>query len=221
LAWWIHHKELFCKEIIFEKGSMRTVLLIASWLVTAYTFLIIFRILAEWFVGAGQGRVWGVLKAVTAPPLAAFRWMKFLRRGEVDFTPLPAIISLQLISFLFQYLAAARIISAASVVAAVLLALWRILFSLLLFFLLLTAVRLAGLFFAKQPSSAFFRMVDVIISPLARAGARLLPARRSITYRTALLVIFIVLALVAATGILFVEPSLILMNLRTGVDLLY
>ena len=200
---------------------MQTVLLIASWIVTAYTFLIIFRILVEWFTGVAFGHAWEILRKITDPPLVAFRWIKFLRRGAIDFTPLPAIISLQLISFLLHYFAVVRIISAGSILAAVLLAFWRALFSILIFFLLLTTVRLAGLFFAKNPTSAFFRMIDSIIGPLARSAARILPAQRTITYRTVLLILLLVLVIVAVTGILFVEPHLILLNLRTGIDLFY
>lgn len=200
---------------------MRTVLLVASVVVTAYTFFLIFRILIEWFTGIAYGRAWRILKAGTEPPLAAFRWMKFLHRGAVDFTPLPAIITLQLISFLLYYFAVARVVSAASLLAGLLLSLWRILFSILLFFLLLTAVRLISLFVLRRPVSPFLKMIDALVAPLAHLASRLLSSRGSVSYRVVLIILFVVLGTVAATGIFFVEPGLILLNLRSGIDLPY
>ena len=64
-------------------------------------------------------------------------------------------------------------------------------------------------------------MIDALVAPLAHLASRLLSSRGSISYRVVLIILFVVLGTVAATGIFFVEPGLILLNLRSGIDLPY
>lgn len=187
---------------------MQTVLLIGSGIISAYVFILVFRVILSWFVGDGFGGFWNVLCAITDPWLSIFRRVRFLRRGALDLTPILAILVLQLISLLLRYFAIARTISAVTILAMVGLALWNTVFSILLFFAIVAVARLATILFAKRPPVQFVSVLDTLLSPFVLLVTRIIPRGRDLSYTAALVILLVILAIICLSGLFFLEPLL-------------
>jgi YggT family protein len=199
---------------------MQLVLLIASGLVTAYSFILILRVLVSWFSGEQWGAPWRFLYLITEPVLKIFRGLRILRTGTVDFTPLAAIISLQIIASLLGSFAYARFFSLLMVAAARLLAVWRIVFSILVFFAIVAVIRLGGLLWSRRPGGAFFQVLDGLLGPLVLLVSRLFPRRHESDYRVVLGVLSGILVVLSLIGFIFVEPTLLQFCLSAGLRML-
>jgi YggT family protein len=187
---------------------MQAVLLIASGVISCYVFIIIFRILVSWFTGAHYGKIWDVLIHITEPYLKIFRYVRFLRKGAMDFSPILAILVLQVAAFILSYIAATPVISVVTIIAAIALAVWRTIFSIFVFFGLLVILRIASILFLKRPAVHFLYTIDSIIEPLTAIVSRGILRGKNISYLRVLIILFILLAIICTLGLFFIEPSL-------------
>jgi YggT family protein len=195
---------------------MRLILTILSGLVTAYSFILILRVLVSWFSGDQWGAPARFLFLITEPVLKIFRGLRFLRTGTVDFTPLAAIVSLQIIASLLSSFAQARFFSLLIVAAALLLAVWRIIFSILVFYTIVALIRLGGLLFSRRPGGAFFQVLDSLLGPPVLLVSRLFPRRHEADYRAVLGILAGILVILSLVGFIVVEPTLLMFCLSVG-----
>ena len=195
---------------------MPLILRIASTLVTVYSFVIIFRVLVTMFSGEHYGPPWRVLYAVTDPVLRLFHGLRFLRTATVDFTPIAAIVTLQILASLLWSFSNAAFFNIATVFAALLLAVWRIFFWIMVFFTVVAVIRLISLFVRRRPAMFFFQMLDNILASPARLASSFFPRRQNSDYRTVLGVMSFVLVFLCIIGLFVVEPALGLLCYYAG-----
>ncbi len=195
---------------------MQLILRIASALVTVYSFVVIFRVLSTWFGGEHYGPPWRFLYSVTDPVLRLFRGLRFLRTSAVDFTPLAAVVALQILASLLWSFSNAFFFNLATVFAALLLAVWRIFFWIMGFFTVVAVIRLLSLLVSRRPAMFFFRMLDNILIAPARLVSSVLPRRQNSDYRVVLGVLSFVLVLLCVIGLFVVEPALRLLCYHAG-----
>jgi len=186
----------------------RDFLQLASGIVTVYSFIIIFRILITWFRGFDTGGVGRFLSAIADPYLNLFRGIRFLHMGTLDFSPVLGIMLLQVLASILRYLALTGVISPLVILAAVALAIWQTVFSILVFFGILAVVRFAGILFMRGPAPGFFFVLDSILEPFTLIVRKCLPGGRNIPYPQTLAITIVFITLVCLLGIFFVEPSL-------------
>ena len=146
-----------------------------SALIVVYLLLLSLRILLSWFRGSVHGKPWELLQRVTDPYLGMFASLRFLRRGPFDFTPLAALLTLVVLLQLSNTLQATGRITLGIVLAAVLGALWSGLSFLLLFFLILTVLRLLLASSQRSGETPAGAAVAAMVEPLASQVRRLLP----------------------------------------------
>jgi YggT family protein len=198
---------------------MQLVLRILSGLLTAYSFILIFRVLVSLFIGDHYGRAWRFLYQITDPVLRLFQGIRFLRSAAVDFTPIAAIVALQVLASLLWSFSAAYYVSIFTVFAALLLAIWRIFFWILGFFTLVAVIRFLSILFSRRPTAYFYQILDNILAPPVALVSRLFPRRHQADYRLVLGVLTFVLLFLFFFGFFFVEPSLIVLCFRSGLKI--
>ena len=143
-------------------------------LLLAYLLLLSMRIVLTWFRGAPFGKAWDLLCSVTEPYLSQFYRIRLLRREVFDFTPIAAIlvlvVALNLVNTLIYY----GQITLGLFLASVLLAAWSAVSFLLLLFLIIGIVRVAGIFLHGRPSSNVWHVVDLLIQPVVKKVMKLI-----------------------------------------------
>lgn len=144
-----------------------------SALIVVYLVLLSLRLLLSWFRGSVHGRPWQLLQRVTDPYLALFARLRFLRRGPFDFTPLAAILLLVVVLQLSNTMQATGHLSVGVVLGAVTAAAWSGVSFLLLFFLILTVLRLALVLTGRRPPLG--EAVAATLEPVVSRIRKMLP----------------------------------------------
>lgn len=191
---------------------MQTVLLVLSGIVTAYIFVLIFRVLLSWFsgpIGSGLGGFQTVLHAITEPWLRLFRRIRFFRTGAIDFSPIVAILVLQVISLLLNYLAITQTFSIITVLVAIALTVWRTLFWIFLFFGIIVMVRIITILFVRRAPVQMTSVLDSLIEPFSSLITRIVPGGRDMTYLPILVILVVLITGICLSGTLLLEPLLL------------
>lgn len=144
-----------------------------------YSFLIVVRIILSWIVGFSKMNGWrsgypngsndgpvGVEKAADAigrivdPYLNMFKGLSSLRRSRVDFTPVVALIVLNLVQSLLEMVAQTGKVSIGVLLAIAVQGLWGSLFAYLFVFLIILLV--VRYFLGRSPSYQAQNWVNAI-----------------------------------------------------------
>jgi YggT family protein len=181
---------------------LQSALQVISAVIFIYTLLLALRIVLTWFRGTSFGKPWDYLCRITDPYLNIFRRIRFLRMGMFDFTPLAGILVLVILQGIVNQLSY-RTISLSNVLGIILLAVWRSGVWILIFFIVLTAVRALGYFMARDQTSPLWKTMDIMLTPLTGAVSRML--RRDIEFIQALLIALAALLIAAIVGSLIVS----------------
>lgn len=149
---------------------MREFARILSVLLSVYNMLIIVRIILQWFNPMrGQGNesnLSGILARIVDPYLDLFKGIKVLRRGRVDFTPLVALIIINIVQRILQTFAYTGEISLGYTLATIVQSLWWSIGSLILgIFAVIIGVRL---FFAYRRTPNSIQYIAMLDSWLSR-----------------------------------------------------
>ena len=182
---------------------LRSVLQFVNAVILVYLLLLTMKILLTWFRLPYYGRAWNYLCRVTEPYLSLFRGIKFLRTGVFDFTPLAAILTLIVIQNVLGYLIRYGVITLGLFLGIVLRACWDGAVWIMLFFLFLSVVRLAGLYFAKESSSPLWQTVDLMVQPVANEVKRIV--KRDLDFRYALVIAIAAFILMWIMGSLLIS----------------
>jgi YggT family protein len=164
---------------------MQQVFQFISTIISIYMIILLVRIVMSWFGGMQYGRVMDFLSRITDPYLNAFRGMRFLRIGQVDFSPVVAIIALSVLSNIFLTLGYAGTITLGLILALIVDQLASAAGFFLVIFLILIAVRLIALFANVDATGRFWMFLDHLLEP---ASARLADkvTRTPMSYRNGL-----------------------------------
>lgn len=107
---------------------MREFARLLATLLSLYSFLVVIRIVLSWLSPMrrvqGQGGVSGLLQRVVDPYLNFFRGIKFLRRGPLDFTPLAALLVINVVERILQTYAFTGTFSFGYALATIVQSLW-------------------------------------------------------------------------------------------------
>jgi YggT family protein len=170
---------------------MLQALQVVSSLLFVYSLLIAIRIILSWFRGGAYGRAWDLLVRATEPYLRIFRRIRFLRMGTFDFSPIAAVLVLVILQNILTTLAYSGAISLGMVLAIILQSVWRAAVWLLFFYLILSVVRVIGLYVSRDQTHPGWSTLDTIVRPLAMRVNDLFGGRLDYVY-----------SLVAAAGVI-------------------
>ncbi len=172
---------------------MATIIKILNGVLTVYLILLFVRILLSWFSGPILGTPVRYLYKVTDPYLRIFRRFKFLHTTRIDFSPIAAVITLVILLNVTSILGTYRTITFGIILAIIVSSLWSAVFFILAFFMILSFIRLLGLYFGASSVSPIWQTLDVIIDPLLGFFQKKMFRNRQINHRNALLLSLIIL----------------------------
>ncbi len=139
-----------------------------SWLVSIYMFICVIRIIVTWFPNFQNSKFVGYLKKICDPYMNLFRKIRFLRIGNLDFTPALAIGILAVASNLLSSIAANGALRFGAMMGSLIQLLWSIASSVITFFNIIIAIRLVVNLLNKDYSSGIWSQLDRIIYPVQK-----------------------------------------------------
>lgn len=168
----------------------------------SYTYLVLcmFRVLMSWF-GPGSGHQGFVILArITDPWLKLFSGIPWLKLRNLDFSPVVALIILQLFSQVFHYLSISGKLTIGLVLATIIELFASAINFFMVFFIVLALIRLIGLLIKTSSIQRFWFTLDHILQPLVYPLLAKLFPRRVVPYGTGL---GLFLGVMIATALLF------------------
>ena len=161
-----------------------------------YSILCFFRIILTWIPQFSYGRFSNFLTGICDPYLNNFRGISFLRFGSFDFSPALGLCLLGAASSLFSMLSHGGRISIALIVMMLLEICYSIISSLVIFLVILFAIRLVLLMLNRDTyeSGGFLtNQIDYSISPIVYKIAKTFSFGTRLTYKGSLIVSIAVL----------------------------
>jgi YggT family protein len=152
-----------------------------------YMFFIFIRILLTWFSGVRYGRVYDLLCGITDPYLDWFRRFRFVRIGSLDLSPIIALTALSVANEIFMTLGRYGRITPGIVLSMLLSAVWSVTSFLLIFFIIVLALRLIAYMTNRNVYGGFWHIVDTLSQPMVYRINRILFQKRLINYMTGML----------------------------------
>lgn len=169
-----------------------------------FSVLIFVRIVLSWFGGSGAfGRPFDILRGITDPYLNYFRRFTALRAGNIDLSPVIALAVLSIANRIFSDIARFDRISLGMIFALCLGAIWSAVSFIIGFLTLVLVLRLVAYLVNADTYTSFWRIIDVIASPVQFRVNRILFKNRIVNYLTGLLLsIAALIFLGAALGVI-------------------
>lgn len=167
---------------------MRVLSLTAS----IYMLLCIVRIMLSWFPVQARSRQLEVLGKITDPYLEIWQKIRFLRAGNVDFSPILALAVLSCLSRLFG-VASYGGLSIGLAIILVIEVIWSPLAFLLVFFTALIGARILAYIARWNSLHPAWRTIDAIVNPVVLYIKRIIYKGRIVNYFQGLLSAFLVL----------------------------
>ena len=164
-----------------------------------YSLMCAARIVLTWIPGAGASGAGRFLAAVCDPYLNFFRvgWLRF---GALDFSPLLALSVLTMASYVMQNLGAGGRVTVGAVLALLIQVAWSIVSSILVFLIIVLAVRLVVFLTGADRSSPLWSQIDVTLNPFVYAITKFFSGGRPVVYKTALILSIVIVFLLRVFG---------------------
>lgn len=163
---------------------------ILSAIVTIYTILCVVDIFLSWFPGAKKSSVGKIISTICDPYLNLFSKIKFLRIGNIDFSPIISIGILSLLSSILAGLTATGRIYLGGILGTIIQMLWSVISMFLFILLLFSFIRWITL--ASNKNSAFWNQIDSFLQKVAYKISKPF-SKGVISYKQALLITWIIL----------------------------
>lgn len=164
-----------------------------------YSLMCAARIVLTWIPGAEQSGGGRFLAAVCDPFLNFFRvgWLRF---GALDFSPLLALSVLTMASYVMQNLSAGGRITIGYVLALLIQMAWSIVSSILIFLIIILAVRLVVFLTGADRSSPLWAQIDASLNPFVYSITKIFSGGRPIAYKSALILSIVIVFLLRVFG---------------------
>jgi YggT family protein len=192
--------------------AIRSLLSIVSGLLMLYSLLIFIRILLSWFSGANFGKFYIYLCRITDPYLFWFSRFKIFRAGNIDLSPIAALALLTILNNIVSRISDTGRITLGFIAALILSAVWAAISFIIIFFIIVIALRLIAYLLSANIYSPFWQVVDYISRPVIFNINRLLFRNRIVNYLFGLLS--------AAIVLLFLYAALYILMNRIAIPLL-
>lgn len=171
---------------------------IISSFLSLYSLLIVFRIILSWGnIGELRfGSFYRMLCSITDPYLAIFRGIPGLQRGNLDFSPILAMILLGILNNIVAIVAAEGTITIGLILALIINATWSVISFFLLIFIVLAIARIVYEYYKSPNSIHYISILDNLLKgPQDRVhrllfGGREMPIKTLLFGTAAALIIF-------------------------------
>lgn len=188
---------------------LSSIMFFLSALTTLYMLIIVLRLLMSWFyISMGYDRK-TFITVLTDPYLNIFKKISFLRVGNMDFSPVAALIFLSVISTIFLKIAYGEEISLSFVIAIIISSIWSAFLFFIIFLIAVIVIRIISIFFHASSVKPLWYTIDNLLSPMTYRLTRLIFKNRLIPYYASLALLGALLTLLAVLGNMVIEDFLI------------
>jgi YggT family protein len=154
----------------------------------------------SWFGNISYGKPVQILNRITDPYLNWWRQKINLRAGNIDLSPIVAIVALSILQTICSFVATQGRISLGVVLAVCLFGLWSAVSFVLGFCLIVLFLRLIAYMINANMFSIFWKTIDSISRPLLYHINRVIFGKRIVSFITGILTSIVILALLWIAG---------------------
>lgn len=147
-------------------------------IISVYTMLCFVRIILTWIPNLNYSKFGQLLASICDPYMNYFRNIRFLRIGNMDFSPVLSIGLLVVASNLLSTLAVTGQLKIGYLIASIISMIWSILASILSFLIILLIIRVIALFVSKG-NSTFWYSLDKTLNPVVYKVAGIFRGRNT------------------------------------------
>jgi YggT family protein len=185
---------------------------ILSAVLLVYLVLLLIRIALTWISLDSRLPVMRVLGALTDPYLNWFRRFRFLRWGNLDFSPMAALAVIYFVSNMARLLAVHGRITLGIVLSITLQIVWSVASFIFLILGVASLVRFLAVKL-RWGGAELWSYLDAVLQPPAYSLGRILRPRSFVPYPTTLIVLAIVNLAVWGAGELLVDQGAMLLQM--------
>ena len=169
-------------------------------IISVYTMLCFVRIILTWIPNLNYSKFGQLLASIRDPYMNYFRNIRFLRIGNMDFSPVLSIGLLVVASNLLSTLAVTGQLKIGYLIASIISMIWSILASILSFLIILLIIRVIALFVSKG-NSTFWYSLDKTLNPVVYKVAGIFRGRNTfMTQKTAYVITIVTIFVLRIAG---------------------
>lgn len=169
-------------------------------IISVYTMLCFVRIILTWIPNLNYSKFGQLLASICDPYMNYFRNIRFLRIGNMDFSPVLSIGLLVVASNLLSTLAVTGQLKIGYLIASIISMIWSILASILSFLIILLIIRVIALFVSKG-NSTFWYSLDKTLNPVVYKVAGIFRGRNTfMTPKTAYVITIVTIFVLRIAG---------------------
>lgn len=169
-------------------------------IISVYTMLCFVRIILTWIPNLNYSKFGQLLASICDPYMNYFRNIRFLRIGNMDFSPVLSIGLLVVASNLLSTLAVTGQLKIGYLIASIISMIWSILASILNFLIILLIIRVIALFVSKG-NSTFWYSLDKTLNPVVYKVAGIFRGRNTfMTQKTAYVITIVTIFVLRIAG---------------------
>ena len=169
-------------------------------IISVYTMLCFVRIILTWIPNLNYSKFGRLLASICDPYMNYFRNIRFLRIGNMDFSPVLSIGLLVVASNLLSTLAVTGQLKIGYLIASIISMIWSILASILSFLIILLIIRVIALFVSKG-NSTFWYSLDKTLNPVVYKVAGIFRGRNTfMTQKTAYVITIVTIFVLRIAG---------------------
>lgn len=179
---------------------MTVVFQILTAALSIYSLLCVIRIFLTWIPGLSYSPFGRFLSSICDPFLNLFSGIRWLRFGAIDFSPIVALAVLSMASFVLENLSHGGQISFALILALIIQTAWSIFTAILLFLIIIVAIRLVVAWTGSDRNSSLWYQIDSSLSPFVYSITKLFSGGKPVAYKNALVLALVVLIVLRFGG---------------------
>lgn len=169
-------------------------------IISVYTMLCFVRIILTWIPNLNYSKFGQLLASICDPYMNYFRNIRFLRIGNMDFSPVLSIGLLVVASNLLSTLAVTGQLKIGYLIASIISMIWSILASILSFLIILLIIRVIALFVSKG-NSTFWYSLDKTLNLVVYKVAGIFRGRNTfMTQKTAYVITIVTIFVLRIAG---------------------
>lgn len=170
--------------------------------ISIYTLLCSIRIILTWIPGAAYNGFVRFLSSLCDPFLHLFSGIRWLRLGNLDFSPVLALGLLSICSSILQNIMMIGRISVGSILAMIISLVWSLFSSIVTFFIVILVIRLIMLLVnrGRESASNIWSQIDYSINPFVLRISSFFSGGKPVSYQNALIISVVSMIVVLFAG---------------------
>ena len=165
-----------------------------------YAMMCFVKIILTWIPSLNYSKFGHFMAAACDPYMNYFRRFRFLRFGNIDFSPILSLGLLVAVSNIFSNIALTGRLGVGYILASIVSVFWSLISSVIGFLIILLIIRLVALFLSKSGNSLWYSL-DSTLNPVVYKLAGIFRGRNTfMTQKTAYIITIVALFVIRFLG---------------------